>query len=238
VNASPSHGRRAGKPLRIGWTSPRRRFARPIQVFSTLTLAAACASAPRAATGEEGPLLAAADEVDRESLPLDGAGPADSTGFLDRDDVRVRMAAEGLIVDLFPMNPEVVSLATDDLRRFLEEAYRKIPDTVPPDLKQNGTIFLIGFSATEKEISFEPSRVALNSEGRQYYPRVIVPISQGFESKVLQILKAPVWGVYIFEPGIDLVSTLEFTYGELASSGASWRRVIQNVELARSRAKR
>ena len=89
-----------------------------------------------------------------------------------------------------------------------------------------------------KEISFEPSRVALNSEGSQYYPRAIVPISQGFESKILEILKAPVWGVYIFDPGIDLVSTLEFTYGDLASSGASWRKVIQNVELARSRAKR
>jgi hypothetical protein len=55
---------------------------------------------------------------------------------------------------------------------------------------------------------------------------------------VLEILTAPVWGVYIFEPGVDLVSTIEFTYGDVASSGASWRKVIQNVELARSRAKR
>jgi hypothetical protein len=168
------------------------------------------------------------------------SGPAsqDSTGFLDRDDVTVRMAGEGLIVDILPMNPELISLATDDLRRFLEEAYRKIPDTVPPDLKQNGTTFLVGFTSTEKEISFEPSRVALNSEGRQYYPRAIVPISQGFESKVLQILSAPVWGVYIYDPGIDLVSTLEFSYGDLSSAGAAWRRVVQAVELARSRAKR
>jgi hypothetical protein len=197
-------------------------------LFVVASSAAAGNGSPHRETSPRASVIGAAD------LPA----PGDSTGFLDRDDVRIRMAAEGLIVDIFPMNAEVVSLATDDLRRFLEEAYRKIPDTVPPDLKQNGTIFLIGFSSTEKEISFEPSRVALNSEGSQFYPRAIVPISQGFESKILEILKPPLWGVYIFDPGIDLVSTLEFTYGDLASSGASWRKVIQNVELARSRAKR
>ncbi len=238
MNASPPDGGRAGKPPLIGWIRPSRRTARLLEAFSTLVLAAACAGVPQAEGGGKGPVLAAAEGTSRVSPPLEAAERADSTGFLDRDDVRVRLAGEALIVDIFPMNPEVVSLATDDLRRFLEEAYRKIPDTVPPDLKQNGTTFLIGFSSTEKEISFEPSRVALNSEGRQHYPRAIVPISQGFESKVLQILSAPVWGVYIYEPGIDLVSTIEFTYGDLASSGASWRRVVQNVELARSRAKR
>jgi hypothetical protein len=186
--------------------------------ISLAVLVLVCAGAPRAAA--------------------QAPGSSDSTGFLDLDDVTVRMAGGGLRVDILPMNPEIVSLSTDDLRRFLEEAYRKIPDTVPYDLKQNGTTFLIGFTSSEKEISFEPSRVALNSEGRQYYPRTIVPISQGFESKVLTILSAPVWGVYIFDPGIDLVSTLEFSYGDLSSSGASWRRVVQAVELARTRAKR
>jgi hypothetical protein len=146
------------------------------------------------------------------------------------------MAGEGLIVDVLPMDAEVVALATDDLRRFLEDALRKVPDTVPPDLKRDGTYFLIGFSATEKEIAFEPSRLALNSEGRQYYPGAIVPISRGFESRILRILAAPVWAVYIFDPAIDQTSTLEFAYGEALSTGADWRQVVQAVELARSRA--
>ncbi|MBA2565247.1 MAG: hypothetical protein H0V09_07460 [Gemmatimonadetes bacterium] len=151
----------------------------------------------------------------------------------------VRMAGEGLIVDVMPMNAEVITLATDDLRTYLEEALRKIPDSVSGDLQRDGTFFLVGFSSTEKEISFEPSQVRIDSEGQRYYPRSIVPVSSGFDDKVLELFK-PVWAVYIFDPGIDLVSMLEFAYGDDdgLTTGGSWRGVVQNVEEARSRAKR
>jgi hypothetical protein len=196
----------------------------------------ACAQNPSPATGAPAREESAVGVV--PTAPAEGASRSDTTGFLDRDDITVRMAGDGLIVDILPMNAEVVGLATDDLRTFFEDALKKVPDSVPPDLQQNGAYFLVGFSATQKEISFEPSRVALNSEGRQYYPAAIVPIGRGFESKVLQILAPPVWAVYIYEPGIDLVSTLEFTYADELSTGTAWRNVVQAVELARSRAKR
>ena len=108
---------------------------------------------------------------------------------------------------------------------------------MPPDLRRRGTYFLVGFSSTEKEISFEPTQVHLDSEGQRRYPLYIVPVSSGFESRLLQLFK-PVWAVYIFEPGIDLVSTLDFGYGDAVSTGGAWRRVVQNVEEARARAAR
>ena len=165
-------------------------------------------------------------------------GAADSLGVLEREDVSLRMAGSGLIIDIIAMNPEVIGLAADDLRAYLEDALRKVPETVPPDLQREGTYFLVGFSSTVKEISFEPSQIRLESEGRQYYPRYIVPISTAFERKILQIFQPPVWAVYIFDPGIDLLSTLEFAYQDRVTTRGGWRRIVQNVEEARGRAKR
>ena len=162
---------------------------------------------------------------------------APSPGFLDQDDVTIRMAGQALIIDILPMNAEVLALATDDLRTYLQEALRKVPDTVPPDLQRNGTFFLVGFSSTEKEVLFEPTQLQLNSEGRRYWPRYIVPVTAGFGNRVLELFR-PVFGVYVYDPGIDLLSTLEFSYGETISSGTRWRAVVQNVEEARSRARR
>jgi hypothetical protein len=200
-------------------------------LLAAVLLGVTCSEAPPPSS------QAGAPAAEPAETPPGGAGRADSTGFLDREDVTLRMAGAGLIVDVVAMNAEVVELATDDLRVYLEEALKKVPDTVPADLQREGTFFLVGFSSTEKEISFEPAQVRVESEGRQFYPRYIVPVSAGFEDKVLELFK-PVWAVYIFDPGIDLISTLEFVYRDDLSTRQGWRRVVQNVEEARSRAKR
>lgn len=189
----------------------------------------ACAEAPPPATEAGSPPPAAGDALPVQRNP--------GTGFLDREDVNVRMAGAGLIIDILPMNAEVVGLASDDLRTFLEEALRKVPDSMSPDLRREGTPFLIGFSATEKEIPFEPSQVYVETEGRRHFPRTIVPVSARFDDRVLPILAAPVWAVYVYDPGIDLISTLNFGYRDELSTGGDWRRVVQNVEEARARAK-
>lgn len=211
-------------------------------------LAAGCAGPPPPET-DVGGSRAVADPADTtgsaDTLPRPGgeaapgrpAAPYPRGGFIDRDDVTLRMAGAGLIVDILPMNAEIVSLATDDLRTYFQEALKKVPDTVPPDLQREGTFFLIGFSSTQKEVSFEPTRVQVDSEGRRYYPRYIVPVSSGFDHKVLELFR-PVWAVYIYDPGIDLLSTLEFGYGDELSTGGDWRGIVQNVEEARARAER
>lgn len=216
----------------------RRGATKPSAVVASAALAWsgwACAGAPPPATeaGRTG-----ADTLARPTaVPAPTTGPANATGFLDRDDVTVRLAGSGLIIDVVPMNADVVSLATDDLQVYLQEALKKVPDTVPPDVRQRGTYFLIGFSATEKEIPFEPTQVHVDSEGRRYYPLYIVPVSAGFDRRVLEILAAPVWAVYIYEPGIDLLSTLEFSYRDELSTRGDWRRVVEKLEEARGRAK-
>ncbi|MFN2432492.1 MAG: hypothetical protein ABR599_06695 [Gemmatimonadota bacterium] len=218
----------------------RRRALRP--VLGGLLLAA-CSEAPPPATDAGG----LPPEGGAAALPADSAGGAGAprapqpspggTGFLDRQDVSVRMAGQGLIIDVVAMNAEVLALATDDLRTYLQEALKKVPDSVPADLRRDGTYFLVGFSSQEKEISFEPSQVHLDSEGRRYFPRYIVPVSAGFDARVLPLF-TPVWGVYVFDPGIDLVSTLEFGYRDELSTRGAWRSVVQNVEEARGRAHR
>jgi hypothetical protein len=210
-----------------------------VAVFAAAgSLLSGCSQAPPPSTDTEVPANVSPRPPAPPAAPPRQGGESLSIGFLDRDDVTVRMAGAGLIIDITPLNSEVVSLVTDDLRVYMEEALRKVPDTVPPDLQKEGTFFLIGFSSTEKEISFEPAQVHLDSEGRRYYPLYIVPVTAGFDNKILELFK-PVWAVYVFEPGIDLLSTIEFGYGEdLSSRGSAWRQVILNVEEARGRARR
>ena len=198
--------------------------------------APAAAGADGEGAADEGPGAGAGGQAGPGTPDVPPPG-ARSAGFLDQDDVTLRMAGQALIVDVLPMNAEVLELATDDLRTYLQEALRKVPDTVPPDLQRNGTFFLVGFSSTEKEVLFEPTQLQLNSEGRRYWPRYIVPVTAGFSNRVLELFR-PVFGVYVYDPGIDLLSTLEFSYGDTISSGARWRAVVQNVEEARSRARR
>lgn len=220
----------------IGKSRLRRALLPGALVFG-VTLAVRCATAPPPSGDAGTPTVEPDGARPRPESNRSSVSPVDSVGFLDRDDVTVRMAGAGLIIDIVAMNAEVIELATDDLRRYLEEALKKVPDTVPPDFRREGTFFLIGFSSTEKQISFEPAQVYLDSEGRRYYPRYIVPISAGFDNKVLELFK-PLWAVYIYDPGIDLVSTLEFGYRDDLSTRGAWRQVVQNVEEARSRAKR
>lgn len=236
------------------WRTVAAGVAAGLGAFGVLATGPACAGAPPpgsdAAGGTAADTTAAAPATPTAEGPGAGAGGqtgpgapdvppprATSPGFLDQDDVTVRMAGQALIVDILPMNAEVLALATDDLRTYLQEALRKVPDTVPPDLQRNGTFFLVGFSSTEKEVLFEPTQLQLNSEGRRYWPRYIVPVTAGFGNRVLELFR-PVFGVYVYDPGIDLLSTLEFSYGDTISSGTRWRAVVQNVEEARSRARR
>lgn len=219
--------------VRVGGAAPagRGRLAGTVAAVGALAWAA-CAEATPPSTEAGSP---PGDEA-----PPPAAAPAPRSpgiGFLDQGDVTVRMAGQGLIVDILPMNAEVLELATDDLRTYLEDALKKVPDTVAPELRREGTPFLIGFSATEKEIPFEPSQVYVESEGRRFFPRTIVPVSARFGDRTLQIFQAPVWAVYVYDPGIDLVSTLEFGYRDELSTRGAWRSVVQNVEEARARAR-
>jgi hypothetical protein len=164
-------------------------------------------------------------------------GVESSTGYLSWEDLSVRMVGQsgptaGLRIDVTTLNPGAVRLAADDIRTLLNDQRARITDQVPGDEADRLTAFLVAYTGFEKEISFDPTRLQIRSEGSTYYPRDILPVSPKFDRRVVGLYET-VYGIYLFPEGLDLIATLEFQYGEL-SSGGTWRRVVERVQRAKT----
>lgn len=208
----------------------------PTALALTIVLGAlACAGAPP--REEPDPEAAAAAET-TPAAPRAVPGAASRIrGTLDWEDLSVRMvgieAVKGLQIDVTAVSEEALELASDDVRAFFEDAKRRIPQVVPPGAAEELIPFLVGFTGFEKEISFDPSRLQIESEGSTYYPRYIVPVSNKFDRRLVQLYET-LYGIYLFDAGIDLNATLTFRYGPL-TTGNAWRQVVENVQRAKSR---
>lgn len=211
---------------------------RACTVLAALVVGAlACAGAP---PREEPETDAAAADTTGEATaprPFDTGVASRVRGTLDWEDLSVRMVGrgtqKGLQIDVTTLDETALQLASDDVRAFFRDAKRRIPDAVPPGAAEGLTPFLVGYTGFEKEVSFDPTRLQIESEGSTFYPRYIVPVSSNFDRQVVQLYET-LYGVYLFDAGIDLNATLEFRYDEL-TTGATWRRVVENIQRAKSR---
>lgn len=161
-----------------------------------------------------------------------------SPGYLSWEDLTVRMVGQsgpnaGLRIDVTTIHDEALRLAGDDVRAYFRDLKGKIPDAVPGEEWRKLKPFLVGFTGFEKEISFDPTRLVLRSEGSTLYPRYIVPVSSGFDRQLVG-LHETLYGIYLFPSEIDLFATLEFRYRDL-SSGTRWRNVVEQIERAKTR---
>ena len=166
------------------------------------------------------------------------SGGRSSTGYLSWEDLSVRMVGEGgpnagLRIDVTSLSEDAIRLAADDIRSYLNDNRARIADRVPGAELDRLTPFLVGYTGFEKEVAFDPTRLQIRSEGATYYPRHILPVSAKFDRRVVDLYET-VYGIYLFPGRLDLVSTLEFQYGDL-SSGGSWRRVVEQVQRAKTR---
>ncbi|MFN2383063.1 MAG: hypothetical protein ABR559_02240 [Gemmatimonadota bacterium] len=172
------------------------------------------------------------------SLPADTVrgGAAGSTGFLSWEDLGVRLIGRGsdagLRIDVSSLGSDAVALAADDVRAYFTDVRKRIPEAVPGDAATELTPFLVGYSAFEKEISFDPTRLQIRSEGSTYYPQYVIPVSPRFERRVVDLYET-VYAIYLFDAGLDLDATLEFQYAELTSGGA-WRGVVERIQRAKA----
>lgn len=203
-----------------------------MRVALACVLAVACAAPPPATTpaGEPPPEVSETAQTDRPS------GIVSSTGYLSWVDLSVRMVGQGstagLRIDVTTLNPDAVRLASDDIRSYLSDQRARIAERVPGDDAERLTAFLVGYTGFEKEVSFDPTRLQIRSEGSTYYPRTILPVSAKFDRRVVGLYET-VYGIYLFPEGLDLIATLEFQYDQMSSGGA-WREVVRRVQRAKT----
>ena len=196
-------------------------------------LLAACA-APR----EEAP--PAGETAAPAPTTAAGAAPADTSrvrGTLQSSDLGIRMVGSGrlagLQIDVTTLAESAIELAADDVRTYYRDLKKRIPEAVPAPEASRLQPFLVGYTGFEKEISFDPTRLEIRSEGSTHYPRFIIPVSPGFDRTVVDLYQT-VYAIYLFPAEVDLTATLEFRYGEM-TSGSAWRAVVDRIQRAKTR---
>lgn len=205
---------------------------------------AACATAQQEVppTGDAKPpadsAAAAAGEKTPEGDPPSVGGKR-SASTLSWEELSVRLVgretSQGLQIDVTTLDDEAIVLAAEDIYAHLADLKRRIPaayDLRAEDVEEM-TPLLVAFTGFEKEISFDPTRLIILSEGSTFYPRHILPVSPNFDRRLVGLYET-VYGIYLFEPGIDFFANLEFQYATL-SSGASWLALVKRVQRAKAR---
>lgn len=211
---------------RVAWTA----F---LAAFAALS---ACATPPPRAPEAAADTSAARGEAD---WPEPGAvveRDAGSTGYLSWEQLGVRMVGEGptagLRIDVTTLDDEAIALASDDVRSYFRDVKGRVGDAVVSGRDREMHAFLVGFTGFEKQVGFDPTLLQLRSEGSTYYPRTIVPVSPKFDRRVVDLYET-VYGIYLFDPEIDLNALLEFQYDNL-SSGSRWRSVVEAIQRAKT----
>jgi hypothetical protein len=169
-----------------------------------------------------------------------GAAPADTSrvrGTLQSSDLGIRMVGsgslDGLQIDVTTLAESAIELAADDVRTYYRDLKKRIPEAVPAPEASRLQPFLVGYTGFEKEISFDPTRLEIRSEGSTHYPPYIIPVSPGFDRRVVDLYQT-VYAIYLFPAEVDLTATLEFRYGEM-TSGSAWRAVVDRIQRAKTR---
>lgn len=200
----------------------------PRSVLLAVLLGAACVAPRQESPPPEGSEVAGPP-------PLDAARTA---GTLSWEELSVRMVGRetsaGLRIDVTTLSDDALVVAAPDIRDYLGDLKARIPEgsfggTPAHEL----TPFLVGYTGFEKQVGFDPTLLLIDSEGSTYYPRTIVPVSRGFDRRVVDLYET-VYALYLFDPGLDLAGTLEFRYGDL-SSGDTWRGIVQGIQRAQAR---
>ncbi len=201
--------------------------------LAALGALSACATPPPRTADADADTVPSGEEIEEPAPPEN----ARSTGYLSWEQLGVRMVGEGptagLRIDVTTLDDGAIALASDDIRAYFRDVKGRIDDALVAGDPWAMNAFLVGYTGFEKQISFDPTLLELRSEGSTHYPRAIVPVSPGFDRRVVG-LHETVYGIYLFDSVIDLNATLDFRYENL-SSGSRWRTVVEAIQRARTR---
>ena len=179
-----------------------------------------------------------------DAAAVDDGGPPSVSGTrsantLSWEELGVRLVGrettQGLQIDVTTLDGEAIVLAAEDIYAHLADLKQRIPaahDLSHEDIEEM-TPLLVAFTGFEKEITFDPSRLIIFSEGSTFYPLHVLPVSPNFDRRLVGLYET-VYGMYLFEPGIDFFANLEFQYAEL-TSGAQWLSLVKRVQRAKAR---
>jgi hypothetical protein len=164
------------------------------------------------------------------------AASRQGAGSLRQEDISLRLQFRGVMMRLFPLDTQVISLLSPDSYRSMRELLaahgQRIARAAASAGQEKPSVWYALFYALEPDARFSPSDVVITSSARDYRPLDIVPLSSGFgQQRIAQGTSQT--ALYIFDATLDVSQELEVRME--GASNAEWAAVLRVLERERAR---
>lgn len=201
--------------------------------FSTvmLLLVAACASARGSAAQNPSRPMPSSASAD---TGIAGVVPA-GYGTLRQDDIAIKIPLENVAVRLIPLDESVIRTLSPDSYRALHDVLASKQDQITRLARVHGlqqaNVWYVSFFGLAPAARFTPTDVTITSNGREFRPLEIVPLTAGFGEQRLQPREVQ-QALYLFDDGIDLSQPLTVTMG--MQQNTDWQTILRTIDRERA----
>jgi hypothetical protein len=162
-------------------------------------------------------------------------------GTLRQEDVAVQLQLEGVQVKAIPLEESVIRVLKPDSYRSLRVLQETRQSDVSALTRRYGvprfTLWYVSYYGTTPEARFSPQEFTMVSNGREFRPLDVIPLTNGFGENRLR-LRETQSAIYLFDGALDVNQAL--TVRAQGVENAGWQETIRRVErerqLVRSRA--
>ncbi len=201
-----------------------------------MAMVAACASAPGGSgrAGAQNPPrpVAAAAANDTGTAGLIPAG----YGSLRQDDIAIKIPLDNVSARLIPLDESVIRTLSPDSYRTLHDLATSNRATIERlsrlhNLREANVWYVSFFGLAPNEATFTPTDVTITSNGREFRPLEIIPLTSGFGEQRLAPREVQ-QALYLFEDGLDLSQPLTVTMG--IQRNTDWQTILRTLDRERA----
>lgn len=162
--------------------------------------------------------------------------PPAGFGSLRQDQVSVFLATPSLSVRVLPLDERVIRLLAPDTYASLAQLGRSRATDIAAAARSAGTdsatAFVVTFFGVQPDSRFDPDQVYLSSQSTFYRPIGIIPLTPRWSEGTLGQREQAV-AVYLFQPGIPVLSPFTVFYGDQRSD--AWGSTLLTLDAERAR---
>ena len=197
-----------------------------------LLLLAACASA--SGTAAQNPPRSAPTAGVLADTGSAGLVPA-GFGTLRQDDIALKIPLDNVAVRMIPLDESVIRTLSPDSYRALRDVLASRRDEIARLARLHGlreaNVWYVSFFGLTQEARFTPTDVTVTSNGREFRPLEVLPLTAGFGEQRVQPRELQ-QALYLFEDGIDLSQPLTVTMG--IERNTDWQNILRTIERERA----
>jgi hypothetical protein len=156
-------------------------------------------------------------------------------GTLRQEDIAVQLQLTGVQMRAIPLDESVIRVLKPDSYRNLRVLQETKQTDVAALTRRYGvprfSLWYVTYYGMAQEARFSPQEFAIVSNGREYRPLDVVPLTNGFGENRLR-LRETQSAIYLFDGALDVNQPL--TLRVQGTESDSWQETLRRVERERS----